>query len=299
MSPAVSAVEAWAISRQTSLRLRLVEPEGVDGVPAVIVVHGLETSVDALREAVEGLDPLDRLAAEGLRVLALDWPGHGRSGGRRGHLTYRLAMEAVATAVDQARQRWPDAPLGILGTGLGGALAFYGALEDDRLGAVVSHDALDLRDARGALRRWRQRAVLPIAARAAARLPESVSGRVMIPARVVVAGADVAGDPLVARALRHHPQAVRAYDLAGLRSLLLTPQDKPDLAAGTAPTLVAVGSEDRMLTETTARAFASRLQCPQELWVLPGGGHQLLLEHPDAFIPVAASFLRRHLTPYD
>jgi pimeloyl-ACP methyl ester carboxylesterase len=29
--------------------------------------------------------------------------------------------------------------------------------------------------------------------------------------------------------------------------------------------------------------------------VLPGGGHQLLLDHPDAAAPAFAGFLREHL----
>jgi alpha-beta hydrolase superfamily lysophospholipase len=268
--------------------------EAEDAAPAVVVLHGLGTSVDALREAVPGVDPFARLARAGLRVLALDWPGHGRSGGARGHLTYRLAMDAAAVATRAAEQRW-QAPVGLLGTGFGGTLAFYAALEDGRAGAVVCHTVLDLRDVRPVLRRTRQSVLLPLAARLHRLLPGERGRRLRVPTAAVLPAADLADGPGLALRLRRHPQAVHSYDLESLGSLLLAPEDKPDVAAATTPALLAVGSGDRVLPETWIRHFASRLACPHELWVLPGGGHQLLLEHPDAFVPVAAGFLRRHL----
>jgi alpha-beta hydrolase superfamily lysophospholipase len=296
--PAASGVRApapterWVTSRGTTLRL--LAYDGPAGAPAVIVLHGLEVGVDALREAVPGLDPYARLAAEGLHVLALDWPGHGRSGGRRGGLGYRAALEAVGVALDTARRCW-DAPVGLLGLGLGGVLAFYAGIEEEGIGAVVCNGVLDLRDVRPALHRTRQGVLLPAAGLLRRVAPAGRHRSVPIPAASVVADVDLAADPVVRRALRHHPQAVRRYDLEGLGSILLSPEDKPDVAAARVPVLVAVGSNDRALPETAARHFASRLTCEHELWVLPGGGHQLLLEHPEAFAPVAGAFLRRHL----
>jgi alpha-beta hydrolase superfamily lysophospholipase len=285
--------ELWTTSRQTALRM--LAWDGPPAAPAVVVLHGLETSTDVLRDVVDGLDPYARLAAEGLRVLALDWPGHGRSGGRRGALSYRLAMEAVSSAVDVARQRW-NAPVGVLGTGFGGILGFYAGLEDERIGAVVSNGVLDLRDVRPVLQRVRQQTLLPVAGWLRRRLPARRQGLVPLPAIAVVADTDLAENPAVARAIRRHPQAVRTYDLSALGSILLAPEDKPDVAAARCPVLVAVGSNDRVLPVTAARHFASRLSCPTQVWTLPGGGHQLLLEHPEAFLPVAAAFLHEHLT---
>jgi alpha-beta hydrolase superfamily lysophospholipase len=220
--------------------------DGPPGAPAVIVLHGLETSTDGLREAVAGLDPYARLAEEGVHVLALDWPGHGRSGGRRGALSYRLAMEAVSSAVDVARERW-DAPVGVLGTGFGGVLGFYAALEDERVGAVVCNGVLDLRDVRPVLQRLRQQTLLPVAGWLRRRLPARQQSAIPLPALAVVANTDLAEAPSIAKAIRRHPQAVRTYDLQALGSILLAPEDKPDIAAGRCPTLIAVGSNDRAL----------------------------------------------------
>ena len=171
--PAMHDAELWTEARGSSVRLRALDP---GRGPAVVVLHGLVTSVDGLRQAVPGLDPYAALAGEGLRVLAVDWPGHGRSGGPRGLLGYRLAMETVAEAVAVARARW-DAPVGVLGTGLGGTLAFYAGLEGVGGDAVVAHTVLDLRDLRPVLRRPRQQTLLPLVARARAVMGEGLQPR--------------------------------------------------------------------------------------------------------------------------
>lgn len=290
----MEAQELWTESDETSLRLLAYEGVGPGG-PSVVALHGLVTGVDVLRGAVSGFDPYARLADEGLNVLALDWPGHGRSGGRRGHLTYRAAMAAAAAAAACARERW-QAPVGLFGTALGGVLAFYAALESNDIGAVACHNVLDLRDVRPVLQRARQGALLPAAAAVRRRLPVERQEAIKLPAAAVVAMADLADDPMLSRALRRHPQSVHWYTLAGLGSILLTPEDKPDVSAQAVPTFIAIGSNDRILPETTTRAFSSRLTVESELWVLPGGGHQLFLEHPEALLPAAAGFLRRHLT---
>lgn len=286
--------EVWVASDETSLRALAYDGAGAGG-PSAVALHGLVTGVDVLRGAVSGLDPYARLAGEGLNVLALDWPGHGRSGGRRGHLTYRAAMSAAAAAVTCARERW-EGPVGLFGTAFGGVLAFYAALEGNAVGAVACHNVLDLRDVRPVLQRARQGALLPAAAALRRRLPVERQEAVTLPASAVVATADLADDPDLSRALRRHPQSVRRYTLAGLGSILLTPEDKPDVSAQSVPTFIAVGSNDRVLPETHTRAFASRLTVESELWVLPGGGHQMVLEHPKALLPAVAGFLHRHLS---
>jgi pimeloyl-ACP methyl ester carboxylesterase len=288
----VEIAEHWIVSRETSLRLRTYAGAGAGG-PSVVALHGLGTATDVLREAVPGLDPYGRLAAAGFNVVALDWPGHGRSGGPRGTMTYRAAMDAAGEAVDFAEQQW-GGTVGLVGTALGGVLAFYAALEDEQVAAVVCHNVLDLRDVRPVLQRTRQGVLLPLAGRVRSRT--ALTQRLRVPTGAVAAPTDMAADPHLARRLRTHPQAVRSYELASLVSLFLTPEDKPGLTAQTTPTMVAVGSADRVLPVTPARAFVSHLPGESQMWVLPGGSHQLWLEHPDAFVPAAAEFLHKHLT---
>jgi pimeloyl-ACP methyl ester carboxylesterase len=285
--------DLWARALTTTVHMVAYEGPG-DGGASAVVLHGLGTGVDLLRGVVPGFDPFARLAAEGVNVLALDWPGHGRSGGRRGQLDYRLAMTTAAAAVTAARERW-GGPVGLFGTALGGVLAFYAALEGDGVGAVACHNVLDLRDVRPVLQRSRQGLLFPAAGWLRRRIPADRLARISVPLSAIVAPGDVADDPELARALRRHPDAVRRYELAGLASVFLSPQDKPDVSAQRVPTFIAVGSRDRVLPETPTRRLASRLTCETDLWVLPGAGHQLPLEHPDALLPAVAGFLKRHL----
>lgn len=294
MGPDAQPERLTAVSRGE--RLAMWAYDGVPDASPVVAVHGLGASTDVLRQVVPGLDPFARLAAEGVAVLALDLPGHGHSGGRRGRLTYRDGMEAIATAVDQARARW-GAPVGVFGTGLGGVLAFYAGLESGggSVGAVACHTVLDLRDVRPAAWRRRHAAVLGVG-RGLRRVPPSVRRLLSLPTATLVARGDLAADPLLARSLRRHPQAVSSYDLDTLVSLLLSPQDKPDVTAQRLPTLLAVGSADRLVPETAVRAFGARLTCETELWTLRGGSHHLLLEHPAAILPAVGGFFHRRLS---
>lgn len=283
--------ELWTPTRQAVVRMRAYD--AADGGAAVVVLHGLGVSVDIVAEVLPDLDPFAALRDLGFHVLAVDWPGHGRSGGRRGHLTYRSAMDAAAAAVETALNRWRT-PVVLLGAGLGGVLAFYAALEDSRVSAVASAGLLDLRDVRPAIGRTRRAAALPAAGLVSRVTTPAVQERVAAPLAAVLSSRDLAEDPDLARRLRRHPQAVAWYSLATVSSIFAAPEGKPDVQAQTTPVLAAVGGRDRVLPETGTRALVQRLTCPAELWVLQGGGHQLLLEHPRALLPVAADFFRRH-----
>lgn len=282
-------VDLWADSRLTTLRMAAYDAPS-EATATVVVLHGLGAGVDVLREAVPRFDPFAALAAAGLHVLALDWPGHGRSGGARGNLSYRLAMEAAATAVDVAAERW-DAPVVLLGTGIGGTLAAYAAIEDERPAAVVCHGLMDLRDITPSLRRTRQQALIPVVGWLRRLMDDTQRRHIPLPLRGVLAPTDLAFDPRLVRRLTGHPQAVGRYHLGALGSILLSPEDKPSLAALTTPTLVAVGANDLIFPPTAAHAAASSVSGPCEVWVLPAGGHSLLLEHAGAVIPKVRGFV--------
>ncbi len=282
--------DTWTTSRGTAVRMRTWAAE--DPSVTLLVVHGLVAATDVLASARPGLNPYEVLAAEGMTVVGLDLPGHGRSGGPRGQLTFRGAIAAIRTAVDRLVEL--GRPVVLLGVGLGGTLAAHAALEDDRVAALVAHQLMDLRDVRPALGRYRQRVAMAVAGRFARVLDPDDGRRLPLPAAMVLAPGDLAGDPALARRLWRHPQAVRTYRLDGLASILLAPEDKPDLAALRTPTLVIAGTEDRVQPLRAVEAIASRLTCEGDVWVLEGGSHQLLLEHHRAVVPVIRDFVRRH-----
>ncbi len=284
--------DVWTTTQQTSLRLRAYDAQRSDA-PAVVSLHGMVAGTDGIVDACGGEDPFARLSAQGCHVLALDWPGHGRSGGRRGHLPYRLAMDAAAAAVDVAAERWA-APVALFGAGLGGMLAVYAAIEDRRVSAVVATSVLDLRDVAPALGRNRRGASLPIVAGAATTLPASLRSRIRVPLRAIISGRDLSTDPVRRRRLLRHPQAVRYATLDGLGSTFASPADKPDARALAVPLLAVVGSEDRVVPAAAVRAFTGSLGSVATTWVLPRAGHDLLVGHPSRLLPAVAAFVREH-----
>ncbi|MEO3387409.1 alpha/beta fold hydrolase [Mesorhizobium sp. CAU 1741] len=78
--------------------------------PTVLVLHGWRSRTEHMRAIIE------RLVAEGFRVVALDLPGHGASAGRR--LNLALAVAAVRTTAD-----WFGPFAAIVGHSFGGAVA--------------------------------------------------------------------------------------------------------------------------------------------------------------------------------
>jgi alpha-beta hydrolase superfamily lysophospholipase len=63
------------------------------------------------------------LTAAGYVILALDLPGHGRSGGKRGgEVTYENYLSDVQSLLDTAARRYPDLPVFLYGHSMGGNL---------------------------------------------------------------------------------------------------------------------------------------------------------------------------------
>ena len=144
-------VEHWVLPDGEHLAVRLSERPGWR--PAVLAVHGLESSADA--PYVRGL--LARVHAAGWNGAAFDF----RSCGDRPVPT-RVAYHAGKTddlgaVVDGLRRRWPDAPLAVVGFSLGGnVLAKWLGEMGDRApvaAAVAVSAPFDLAAVRGR-RRW-------------------------------------------------------------------------------------------------------------------------------------------------
>lgn len=271
---------AWITYRGRGLHLRLYERDA----PAVVFVHGLGFTA----AAYEGF--CARLADEDLSVIALDLQGHGLSDGRRGHLPFRDAIGNIRETVAFARAR-SGGPVGVCGSGLGGILALYAAIEDDDVAAVAAHTAADLRDVGRYELRWRQRALVWLVGRARA-----VSARaplVPVPLAAVYRTGDLFDDPARASEWRRLPRAPRWYSLETLASIFLTPDDKPDLASLSKPVFIVTGSEDRIVPLHEQETVAARIGA--ELFVLPGAGHMLPIEHIEQTAPRIGQWMRKEL----
>ena len=101
----------------------------------LILVHGLQSCRREFGDAPE------RLAERGFTVLSIDLRGCGESGGERGILSRRSAVEDVRGAIHWLREEGhARARIGIVGHSLGGALAAacLAELPDLRSGVLVA-----------------------------------------------------------------------------------------------------------------------------------------------------------------
>jgi pimeloyl-ACP methyl ester carboxylesterase len=272
--------------------LRIVVRESAErGAPAVVFCHGIGMSASHYATLVPGADFLAALRDEGLNVMALDFQGHGLSGGRAGHLPFRDALGNIREAVSYALERFGGAPVGLAGSGLGGFLALYAALEDDRVGGVACHTIADLRDVSSFEPRARRRALAYLVGRA--RRFDAAAPFVRLPVRAVLPMHDFFEDEDNLARWRASKRATRRYTLDSLVSLFLTPDDKPSLESVTTPVFAIAGEMDKVVPLAGQQEAAARAGA--ELYVVGGAGHMLPLEHLKETAPRMGAWLRKVL----
>jgi alpha-beta hydrolase superfamily lysophospholipase len=114
---------------------RRAEPRG-----AIVIAHGFAEHGGTHRYAAEWLG-----ATLDLDVIAVDFRGHGRSPGRRGVVRrYEDLGDDLASALEWAAKRYPDAPRFLLGHSNGGQVALRLALQRRTPveGLIISNPAL-------------------------------------------------------------------------------------------------------------------------------------------------------------
>ncbi|MCP9987713.1 alpha/beta hydrolase [Streptomyces sudanensis] len=271
-----------------------VEVHGPEGAPAVVLVHGWTCSTGFWAAQVRDL-------AADHRVVVYDQRGHGATpppAEPSGYSTRALAddLEAVLTAVLA-----PGEKAVLAGHSMGGMTLMAAAGRP----AVRERAAAVLLCSTGASRLVHECLVLPLRAGAlraritgallAARAPfgpvTAVSRAIL---KYVTMGPGAAPDRVAecARIVHACPRAVRvawSHVLGGL-----------DLESAVreldAPTAVVVGAADRLTPPVHARTLAAALPRCLGLEVLPGVGHMVPVEAPEAVTArlreLAATYLR-------
>lgn len=243
------------------------------------LLHGFTGSAEAWGAAV-----LEGLVREGVDALAIDLPGHGSDAGTDDPADFSL--ETTLGRIDSEAGRVGS----VVGYSMGGRLALHHALrsgsavrrlvlesaspglEDDEARAErrAADEALADRIVRIGIERfvdeWEG---LPLFA-SQARLPADVRARHR------------------ARRLRNDPRSLAAA-LRGLGTGAL-PSLWDRLAELSVPTLLVVGELDGKFVEIGRRMEAALPQAT--LAVVPGAGHTVHLERPDAWLALVTGFLR-------
>jgi alpha-beta hydrolase superfamily lysophospholipase len=192
----------------------------------------------------------------GIHAIGLDRPGHGLSGGRRGHAPIEVTIDAIEQARDYARERF-GGKVGLVGHSFGGIIAWYALTRQQPIadavvcaGSIAHPHVLPTRQAR--LR-------APVVRRLARIAPHrTLSIKKLAPFE------HVALDPDILRFFEREDDDVWCwrYTLSSLASFLeFAPQRDWDVVE--IPTLVLAGSANRMTDEASIRAVMRHAQPPR------------------------------------
>lgn len=248
--------------------------EAPKAVPTILFVHG--TAVYARFYA----DFLYDLSRHGYRVVAPDLPGHGLSGGPRGHFTMDLLVTAVQDVLTWTLEQYPGR-VALMGSSLGGITALYTVAKDARVAAAICHNAALLNE--GAHKEITQLSgifkvlapLVPTLAWLAPKLRLSV-WRYLDPQSLF---ADPALAPRVEILLDDALLSDR-YTLRSLATQMRAPPARPPETIET-PVMFLNGERDVLFSVDFMRALHARLTRSRAtcLEVIPGGTHLILHEH--------------------
>lgn len=221
------------------------------------------------------LDALQSPLAEQRTLVAVDLRGHGSSPwcGDEVH-----SMELFADDLSAVIRTVSDAPVDVVGLSMGGyaTLALWQRhAELVRSLALVDTRARPDDDAGKA---GRDAAIQTAVERGRTAIGAMMVGKLLAPR----AETDVHGILLKARLMTMIEGTPIETIVADLRGMRDRPDRSPILPGITVPTLVVVGSEDRITPPSEAKAMVAAIPGAR-LAILPGCGHMSPMEDPAAF----------------
>ncbi len=249
----------FSIKLSNGMILRgLVHSPGENARAMIILVHGLGEHVQRYSQWIE------MFKNEGIGVVAVDMPGHGRSPGRRGNISgYELIKEMIDILINTAKQTFPGIPLFIYGHSLGGGLVLNYLLKTNPKvsGAIATSPWLKL-----SFEPPRIKLILA-----------SILNHIL-PGFVQSSGLNadfLSHDPDVVRLYRNDPLvhgkiSVSLFNIA-VKSAKYTLENSSGLKVRT---LIVHGSEDMIVSPEGSREFAAKASLA-ELKIFDGGYHEL------------------------
>jgi alpha-beta hydrolase superfamily lysophospholipase len=239
----------------------------------LIAVHGYSAHCGIYRHVGRAL------AARGIAVTQFDGRGHGRSGGRRGHIEkFSDYCDDLGMVVDWARTQNPGVPWALMGHSLGGAIAATFVLDANTPKKSENPSRLVL------LAPWLKLKVnVPAAKRMAANVMAKIAptfsnwngleGKKITRNPAAVAGFDV--DPLIFHS------ATAGWFMATLRAQASLRTHAQDLKV---PTLMLLAGGDQIVSNDTNLAFAKGAGDAVTVKTYDGLFHELLIEPEAAMV---------------
>jgi alpha-beta hydrolase superfamily lysophospholipase/2-polyprenyl-3-methyl-5-hydroxy-6-metoxy-1,4-benzoquinol methylase len=221
-------------------------------------------------------------------VWAFDLTGHGRTPGPRGVFTFEDFLEDVRAVSDHAAER-TGLPVVLHGASQGGEIAFHALARCPRLAGAVCMNILLNDELR------MNRPIQLMRSPMMERLARGLGDRVRVPLRRVIDfKAAYQEDPDLLPEKLIDPLNVWSYGFKSYHSVFNYKPREPS-AANTKPVLVACGENDEVVDPDHVRACFERIGGPKDLFVMPGGGHQLMLFETDLYSRVVDSWIRERV----
>lgn len=256
--------------------------------PTVLMLHGIGGGHLAFAPQVE------TLAEVGYRAVAWDMPGYGRSAPIEPY-TFKGLAESCIRLID-ALVGEQDESVVLLGHSMGGMVAQEViARRPDRVRKLIlcgTSAAFGQRpDGSGPAEAWSRRFIDERLAPLAAGHSMAEVAAQLIP-RMVGPGALPEGLRLAEHCMAGVPAATHRRAL----ECLVTFDRRAALAQIRVPTLLVAGEFDRVAAPAAMQEMAGRI--PQARYAeMPGIGHLMQLENPDAFDRLLLDFLREPVRP--
>lgn len=260
----------------------------------VLLVHGIALSAGVWS------GQLRRLPRLGLRVIAIDLRGHGRSGVGTGGLD----LDRVAADIAEVAEALGLSDAVVVGHSMGAMVVLRLLATDPVLAAgggwiaALGLVATSARPAAGRgvpglrLALFASRPLLAVAANLARLLtgPTLPDHDAADPIAAVTFAGDP--DPGAVRLVRRVSAGVPARTTAELALRAVRLDQAAGLAAIAVPTVVVVGTDDLVTPPGHARALVAAIP-GAELVELDGCGHEVMLERPEALEAVVADLVAR------
>jgi alpha-beta hydrolase superfamily lysophospholipase len=260
-----------------SMHIHSWEPDQISA--QLVLFHGYAEHAERYLPFVEAL------TASGIRVVAPDHVGHGRSEGTRGYIPkIEIAVDDACALVERTKKEYPDLPLFVFGHSMGGAIAVMvtARLQAHVQALVLSAPSLHI-------------ANTPKFLQAIAPLPAALFPKIPF---MPLKGSDISRDPSIADTYKSDPlnyvgkvrfgmgwQAIRAGRLA--------------LAVASSiqlPVWVGHGTEDPLTGISGAEEFVATVASSDvHFRKVPGARHEILneIEGPQ-LISEILDWIQRH-----
>ena len=221
-------------------------------------------------------------------VWAFDLTGHGRTPGPRGVFTFDDFLEDVRAVCDHAAER-TGVPVVLHGASQGGEIAFHALARCPRVAGAVCMNIL-LND-----ELQMNRAIRLMRSPMMDRLARGLGDRVRVPLRRVIDfKAAYQEDPGLLPEKLIDPLNVWSYGFKSYHSVFNYKPAQP-ASANTRPVLIACGENDEIVDPDHVRACFERIGGPKDLFVMPGGGHQLMIFETEVYSRVLDSWIRERV----